>query len=309
MPPFPSGRQVEIRHGDQRAVVVEVGGTLRQYEVGGFPVLDGFDAGEICSGARGNPLVPWPNRLRDGRYEFDGRVEQTAITEPARGNAIHGLGRWRNWQLIQAAPDRVRAELVIHPEPGYPFTLGCAVEYRLGDAGLSVTMEGRNLGGSELPYAAGHHPYVRASGASTIDSTALKSPARTVLPLDEGGIPTGERRPVAGELDFTASRTLGGVRLDHAFTGLERDPGGLARVVLSGAERTVTVWLDPGFSHLMLFTGDSLAPAERRRGLAVEPMTAPPNALQSGEGLVVLSPGQAHRASWGVSVTGFRSTP
>ena len=280
-------------------MVVEVGATLREYSVDGVHVLDGFAEDEMCSGARGTPLMPWPNRLRDGAYEFEGHTQQVALTEPGKRNAIHGLARWRNWVPVEATPASVRMELLIHPEPGYPFALLCAAEYRLTDSGLEVTLEGRNVGTARLPYAAGHHPYIRATDEATVNSSSLRSPARTRLVVDERQIPTGERVPAS----FTELDPIGEHVLDVPLTDLDRDPDGLARVVLAGPKRTVNLWMDDGFPHLMLFTGDTLAAPERRRGLGVEPMTAAPNAFQSGDGLVVLKPGESHRARWGINLT------
>src|SRR3954470_5694649 len=117
----PSGEQFEIEAHGQRAVVVEVGGGLRSYAIAGEDVLDGYGVDEMSTSGRGQVLSPWPNRLRHGRYEFDGRGYQLALTEPERQNAIHGLVRWSPWTLAERAVDRVVMQHVIHPQPGYPF--------------------------------------------------------------------------------------------------------------------------------------------------------------------------------------------
>lgn len=298
---LPSGRQHELVYGDQRAVAVEVGGGIRSYSVGGFEVLDGYAAHEMCSAARGQPLIPWPNRIADGRYRFAGADEQLPLTEPERRTAIHGLLRWVSWERTGGADDRVVLEAVLHPQPGYPFALVATAEYRLGPGGLSVTLSARNPGEQPLPYGAGQHPYLRVA-AGPIDDALLRSPAGTRLLADERGIPTGERVPVGGEFDLRRPQPIGERVLDTAFGDLERDAGGRARVELSGPQRRVTLWMDAGFRYLMLFTGDTLAPERRRRGLGVEPMTCPPNAFQTGEAVQVLAPGQATAASWGIEV-------
>ncbi len=97
--PAPSGEQVEIAHGDQRAVVVEVGGGLRSYSAAGRAVLDGYEADEMSTSGRGQLLIPWPNRVRDGSYEFDGQHHQLALDDPAEQDAIHGLVRWAAWKV------------------------------------------------------------------------------------------------------------------------------------------------------------------------------------------------------------------
>ena len=296
-----SGRQYSLRRGRQRAVAVEVGGGLRAYRVAGFDVLDGYGRDQIAGAARGAVLVPWPNRLADGTYDFDGHRHQVALTEPALRNAIHGLGRWVAWECTREDADRVRLRALLHPQPGYEFTLEVEVEYALTAGGLEVAIRSRNRGRRPLPYGAGQHPYVRASGAA-IDGQVLVSPGRRRLVLDARQIPTGAQRRVAGRFDFRRPRPVGATVLDDAFTDLERGRDGLARVALSGPERRVSVWMDGAFEHLMLFTGDTLAPEERRRSLGVEPMTCAPNAFRNGLGLVTLEPGARAVAHWGIGV-------
>ena len=125
------GRQVEIRHGGQRAVVVEVGGGLREYDVDGQPVLDGYPLDRMADGGRGLPLLPWPNRLADGQYDFEGQHLQLPIDEVVRHNAIHGLTRWLNWTSSTRRRSSSCSALCVHPRPGYPFALELSIEYSL----------------------------------------------------------------------------------------------------------------------------------------------------------------------------------
>jgi aldose 1-epimerase len=296
----PSGQQFEIRHGDQRAVVTEVGATIRHYSVAGRDVLDGFDESELAGGGRGNHLVPWPNRIRDGRYVHDGTEQQLALTEPAKGNAIHGLGRWANWRLTERSDSSVQLGLVIHPQPGWPAVLDVAVVVELDDAGLSVTTTARNAGVASAPYGYGAHPYLTVGG-STVDSATLQVPAATYLQPDDKGIPVGPH-PVDGTThDFREPRRIGDLVIDTAFRDITRDPDGRWRVRLAEGERAVTLWGDESYSWIQVFTGDTLPPDRARAGLAVEPMTCGPDAFNTGEGLVVLQPGEGHRGRWGIS--------
>lgn len=301
-PVAPSGAQIELRHGDQRAVVVEVGGALRSYAVAGRELLDGYGARERCTSARGQTLIPWPNRLRDGRYSFDGCEHQLPLTEPAKGNAIHGLVRWANWTPALCEPSRVRMEHVLHPQSGWPFALGLTIEYELADAGLVVRTTATNLGARDCPYGAGAHPYLTL-GTKTIDSLLVTAPGRRYMPTDERGIPIGSQPTDGTELDFLQARQLGDTQLDTGYEDLCRDEDGRARVRVStpDGERRATVWLDENYRYLMLFTGDSLPdPARRRRGLGIEPMTCAPNALASGDGLQILTPGESMVSAWGI---------
>jgi aldose 1-epimerase len=301
----PSGQQFELTSGDQRAVVVEVGGGLREYKVGDDDVLDGYGADEICPTARGQILIPWPNRLRDGRYEWHGEQLQVPLSEPDRGNAIHGLVRWVNWTPAQRDQDRLVMELVAHARDGYPFTLELRLEYTLGAAGLTVTTSATNVGSEPCPFGAGAHPYITA-GTDKIDGCLLTAPGAEWMPTDERMIPTGSS-PVQGtEYDFREPRQLGETQLDTGYAKLERGDDGRARVTLEDPAngRRVELWADESYPYLMLFTGDALPDERRRRqGLGVEPMSCAPNAFQSGEGLRTLDPGQSFTGSWGIQAS------
>jgi aldose 1-epimerase len=299
----PSGEQFEIRHGDQRATIVEVGGGIREFFAGDRAVLDPYDLGAICDGGHGAVLLPWPNRIGDGRYSFEGTERQLALTEPGRGNAIHGLLRWAPWRGLEHGPDRVLMGARLHPQPGYPFDLEVSVEYRLDQDGLTVLTKARNAGETACPYGAGQHPYL-SPGAGTIDECVLELGAATVISIDpDRGLPTGREPLGGGELDFRRPRKLGATVIDSPFTDLERDEDGMARARLTGRDGlTVELWVDSHHPVIELFTGDTLAPERRRTGLAIEPMTCPPDAFRSGESLIRLEPGETFASSWGVGL-------
>jgi aldose 1-epimerase len=211
----PSGKQITIVAKDQQAVIVEVGGGLRSYSVGGRELLDGYGADEMSSSGRGQVLIPWPNRLEDGSYEFNGRRYPLPLNEAEHRNAIHGLVRWSTWTATKREPHRVVMEHILYPQPGYPFLLG--------------------------------------------------------------------------------------------ITDLERDTDGFARVELHDSDREtkVSLWVDQTYPYLMLFSGDPL-PNVRRRSLAVEPMTCPPNAFRTGDALIRLEPGASFTGTWGIAVEAQR---
>ena len=297
----PSGEQITIAVGDQQAVVVEVGGGLRTYSAGGQELVDGYRADEMNSSGRGQVLIPWPNRLEDGNYEFDGQRHQLPLNEPEHRNAIHGLVRWAAWTTAEHEPHRVVMEHVLHPQPGYPFSLGIRIEYALLDTGLQVRTTATNLGTDPCPFGSGAHPYLTL-GTATIDRLILRVPGRTVLRSDERGLPTGMEAVEDTEYDFRKPRPIDLTTLDHAFTDLERDQNGLARVELRNPahETQVSLWVDQSYPYLMLFSGDTL-PNVRRRSLAVEPMTCPPNAFRTGEAVIRLEPGSSFTGAWGVA--------
>ena len=280
---------------------MEVGGGLRTYRAGGRELLDGYAADEQCPSGRGQVLIPWPNRLEDGSYEFDGRRHQAPLDELEARNAIHGLVRWAGWSVGEREPCRVVMEHLLHPRPGYPFSLAIAIEYALSDDGLSVTTTATNVGSDPCPYGCGAHPYFTL-GTPTVDSLVLTAPARAVLTSDERGLPTGRSAVDATEFDFRQPREIGATRLDHCFTDLERE-GGRARVELRSPDGSgLAVWMDEAYSYVMLFTGDPL-PDVDRRSIAVEPMTCPPNAFRTGEALIRLEPGRSFTSTWGITPT------
>ena len=301
----PSGRQFELRLGEQQAVVTEVGATLRSFMVAGQEFLDPFSADQMSSDGRGQVLLPWPNRIDQGRYTFEGEMCQAPLNEPALQNAIHGLTRWLNWTPIEHTPTRVTLGLFLHPQPGYPFALALEMAYTLSPAGLEIHTSARNADTRPAPFGCGQHPYF-VTGAASVDETRLMLPAQTYLLTDDRSIPRGSA-PIAGtEYDFTTERPIGPVELDTCFTDLIVDDDGLVRAQLvhpSGAPR-VTIAMDASYQFMQAFTGDTIPdPATRRRGIAIEPMSCAPNAFNSGEGLQVLAPGETWTGRWWLSVT------
>ena len=299
---LPSGEQIEIAAEGQQAAVVEVGGGLRSYSADGRDYVDGYGEHEMSSSGRGQVLIPWPNRLQDGSYEFDGRRHQLPLNEPERHNAIHGLVRWAAWIATVREPHRVVMEHVLHPQPGYPFSLKLCIDYTVSDGGLRVKTTATNLGTDPCPYGSGAHPYLTL-GTTTIDPLILRVPGHTVLRSDERGLPIGTEAVDGTVFDFRRPRPLGTILLDHAFTDLARDEDRLARVELRDPEHgtRVSLWVDESYPYLMVFSGDSLPDAVRRRSLAIEPMTCPPNAFRTGVGLIRLEPGAKFTSTWGIA--------
>jgi aldose 1-epimerase len=299
----PTGQQWRIGHGAQDVVICEVGATLRSYTVGDNQVIDGFGPAEWSQSGRGQVLAPWPNRLADGRYTFEGTTVQAALNEPERHNAIHGLVRWMPWTLQTRHQNQLSLRLQLHPSPDYPFSLLLELEYHVGRDGLSVTTTASSLGEGPVPFGLGFHPYLSA-GTETVDGAILQVPAHQTLDLDDRGLPTGSMTPVVRtEKDFTTARFIGQAVLDTAYTALDRDAEGRAWASLDapGGATGATLWTDPAFPYLMVYTGDTLGEApRRRRGVAIEPMTCPPNALRTGKDLIVLEPGQEWTGRWGI---------
>ena len=305
----PSGEQWTLRLGGQEATVVEVGGGLRTYRVKGTDVVAGYADDEMCSSGRGQVLMPWPNRIRDGKYTFEGADRQLALTEPALHNASHGLVRWATWHLHWHADDwsalTVRTRL--HPQPGWDATLDLSVNYVLEPQGLVVSEHATNVGDSSAPFGFGAHPYI-ALGDTPLAEVELSLPAALEVLVDEQLVPTGTA-PVRPEVDFRTRRPLGATALDTAFTDLTRtrEDGGWEVVVGGLAGGDVSVWGDGSLGWTQVFTAKGKdTGVDGVRGIAVEPMSCPANAFNTGDGLVVLAPGDSWSARWGIEPTALR---
>lgn len=296
----PSGAQHEIRHGDQVAVVTEVGATLRRYDIGDRQVVQGHDVAAVPDGSRGQVLAPWPNRVPDGTYSWAGADLQLPLTEVPKRNAIHGLVRWQGWRLDDRDDASVSLSVTVWPTPGYPFLLTVSATYRLDDDGLSVELRGRNDGAAAVPYGVGQHPYL-STAAGRADDVILTLPARTRLLVDERSHPAGLQDVAGTEYDFRAPRRIGELVLDTAFTDLDPDADGWVRVRLDDPDGGgVELRSGPTTRWLQAFTGDTLPAARRRTAVAVEPMSCPPGAFASGTDLVTLEPGAEHLLAWGL---------
>jgi len=298
---LPTGDQFEIFHGDQRVTVTEVGATLRSFQVAGREILDTFGPEEMSDFSRGQVLLPFPNRVDGGLYEFDGNENQLPLTEPAADNAIHGLTRWLDWTALSWTNSQVILVQRLYPQDGYPFTLALQIEYTLSDAGLTVATTATNVGPGPLPFGAGHHPYLTV-GTPLINAAALRLPAATYLETDDRLIPTGQKSVEGTDFDFREERGIGSVQLDTCFADVVPDADGHARVALTNPEDgfAITVWMDETHGFIQAFTGDTLPEADQRRGIAIEPMTCAPNAFNTGAGLRIIASGESFTSVWGM---------
>ncbi|KWW97809.1 galactose mutarotase [Carbonactinospora thermoautotrophica] len=296
-----TGTQYELAGDGYTAVVTEAGAALRQLRHEGRDLVAGFEATEMMPLYRGAILAPWPNRIADGRYTFHGRTHQLPVNEVDRATAIHGLVAFAPFGLVDRGGDHVVLAYRLFASPGYPFTLLITVEHRLGPGGLTTKVTATNGVDEPAPYGIAPHPYLTA-GPGRVDDWELELPAERYLEVTPDRLlPTGSVLPVEGTgYDFRAPRRVGGVRIDLAYTGLRPGEDGLARARVRAAEgRGVELRWDPAvLPWVQVHTADRPEPRFDRAGLAVEPMTCPPDAFNSGTDLVVLEPGAAHAASW-----------
>jgi aldose 1-epimerase len=297
--PPPDPTEVQLHAGDAQLAIALRGGGLRQLVVGDWAVLDGYPAGTVPQGRRGGVLLPWPNRLRNGRWTWAGAEQQLPVGSPESPHAMHGLVSWQTWSLLSATDSTASVGTIIEARPGYPFRLAAALDYALTADRLDVTVRVRNLGSAPAPFGAGMHPYlhVGAHEDGGIGGAELSVPARTALDVD-GGLPIGGTHPFDGAVGRIGTRAF-----DDPVTDLVRDDDGWARVRLRGALGELVLAVDGAWPWLQVYTGDQLPEGQWRRSLAVEPMTCPPNALADGTDLIVLDPGAEWSGSWALSWT------
>ncbi|MFG2000030.1 aldose 1-epimerase family protein [Spirillospora sp. NPDC048911] len=295
-----TGAQYEITAGPYHAVVTEAGASLRALTHHGHALVLTHGADEPAPGAFGQLLIPWPNRVDRGRYSYDGEDHQLDVSEPGLDCAIHGLVRWSPWRLAERSPDRVRLTHRLLGAPGYPFRLDLEADYSLDpEHGLTVRITATNTGSRTAPYGHGAHPYITVG--EPIGACTVTIPADHYLPVNDRMIPDGPPQPVSGTPhDLRDGRVLGDHKIDNAFTGLARDPGGLAWVHLAGSKRTTSFWLDATHPWLEIFTADTIPAEYRRQGMGVEPMTCPPNAFATGTDLIDLKPAATHTGTFGI---------
>ena len=286
--------EVVLAAGDARLAVDLRGGGLRRLVVGDWDVLDGYPHGAVTEGWPGAVLIPWPSRLRHGRWTWHDRELPLDIHSPEQPHARHGLLAWQPWVVLDRAEDRASVGTTLEPHPGYPFRLAAAVDYALAPEGLSVTVRVRNTGSAAAPFGVGMHPYlyVGANEDGGIGGADLTVGAKTALETD-GGLPTGTTHRFHRDVGRIGNRAF-----DTPLTDLERDDQGWARARLRGPLGELELAVDEAWPWLQIYTGDAMPEGQHRRSLAVEPMTCPPNALADGVDLIVVEPGAEWSGTW-----------
>ncbi|MDR7279614.1 aldose 1-epimerase family protein [Catenuloplanes atrovinosus] len=295
-----SGTQWTIAADGHQAVVVEVGGGLRSYRANGVDHVSGYGDDELAAGCAGQILAPWPNRIRDGQYTFEGTQYQLFITEPERNNALHGLVNYARWHAVEQSADAVTLEYLMPAQPGYPWPLRLRTTWQVSAAGLRATHEVTNLAAQPVPFGFSVHPYLQIPGVP-VDELTLTLPARNRLLVDSRLLPIGASKVAGTEFDYTEGRRIGAAVLDTAFGDVEHAADGTSTVVLAGGGAEVRIWGDDSFGWWQVFTSDTLSGDRYRKAVAIEPMTCPPDAFRSGRGLIVLDPGDAWRGVWGIT--------
>ncbi|MEQ6899165.1 aldose 1-epimerase family protein [Microbacterium sp. KR10-403] len=310
-----SGTQHALRAGDYEAVIAGVGASLRSLTYQGRDLVIPFDADEVRPGHRGATLAPWPNRIVDGRYTFDGVEQQVPLTEPARHHALHGLASWIEFVPVDKEASHVTLEAVIEAQKGYPWRVIVRTTYALTSVGLTQSVTAVNDSAEPAPWGTSAHPYLVA-GAGHVDDWTFELPAAQVLQVTPDRLIPTELTGVevdAARFDFRTARPIGAVELDHAFTGLAGDEDGVvtARLTDASGSGVEMVW-DAACPWVQAYTSDQPAGAadpSHRAGVALEPMTCAPDAFNAARypydaGMITLQPGESTTAHWRIGAIG-----
>lgn len=300
---LPTGEQHLLRRdgtlGEVKAVVAELAAGLRSLTVDGADLVQRYPDDRIAPFAAGIVLTPWPNRVKDAVWKLDGVEQRLDVTEPSTGNASHGLLRNTGYTVTDREEHAVTLSATVFPQHGYPFLLQTSVRYELDDEGLVVTHGIINAGEGRAPVAIGAHPYLRA-GSSEVDDLEVTVLADTRFDMDERNIPTGTRA-VDGDVDLRSGRRVGDISIDVCLTDVHPIEGLFRHRLAAPDGVTTELWAGEEFAFTQVFTRPGF-PSPDGEGLAVaiEPMTAPANALNTGEGLRWLEPGEEWIVSWGI---------
>lgn len=286
--------------GGYTAVVTARAAALRVLQFEGRDLVVPFPMGGPIPDYRGIIAAPWPNRIADGKYSFDGAGHQLPINEPERQTSLHGLAFPLDWTMKESDAGSVTLTCTVGPTAGYPFALELSARYVLDESGLHTSVTAVNAAGVAAPYGVCPHPYLVA-GSSPLDQWVLDFAADSFLEVTPDRLlPLGLESVEGHAFDFRQARAIGSTEIDHAFTGLTFDDG-LARLsVRDPAGTGVGMSWDESCQWLQIHTADKPAPIPSRIGLAVEPMTCPPDAFNSGTNLIRLEPGATHTASWSI---------
>lgn len=283
------------------ATVTSVGAGLRVLRVGDVDIIQGFPADAETPFCAGQLLIPWPNRVRDGKWSLEGEDFQLPINEPDRHNAIHGFLLSLPHEVMASSPESVLLHATIPASDGYPWELSVVTEYVLTESGVSIEHRITNASATPAPVAVGSHPFPRIGDVPTEDLVVTLG-AQTRIVVDDRLNPTGTEAVDGTRFDLRAGQRVGDFDLDTAYTDIPpRADGTRALVATAPDGRSVEVWGDSNFAHAQVFNTDQFpTPEGATWAVALEPTTAPPNALASGEDLHMVAPGDTWELTWGI---------
>jgi len=267
---------VAICHGGYTAELALFGGAVQALNYRGAPLVESYEGKPPLMA--GVVLAPWPNRIENGWFEWQGTGHQLEINEPERNNAIHGFAvDW--WRVKERTESRVVLAYEIEPRHGWPWAIQLEATYALNEQGLHHQLTARTAEPGEVPFAYGLHLYLSPQGAEAEEAVLSVDVGKRHL-LDARNLPTGKTEQVR-----IARQPIAEVDWDDCFYG-----EGPLKAIYTAGGKGVRLEMGEGLNWVQMFTpADFPRAGGPGKALAVEPMSAPPNALRSGEDLVRLS--------------------
>lgn len=294
------GNEYTIEAGDYRAIILQQGAALQSLTWQGKKIVVPSPTDQTVHACCGQILIPFPNRIEDGEYDFDGNHYLLPIDEHDRNNAIHGYGYRAMWDLVSLDAGSVTLSWQTPYLAGYPFDLTVTACWRLSEDGLGLTVTAHNHDSREAPWACAIHPWL-FNGSDQAEGDAVEQangmchltiPSDTHVTVNDRLLPTGQE-PVEGTTyDLREGPSLEGRPFDDAWTSVDHDPAtGLTSAVFTRPDGiTVTLSGDRSVTSFQVCTGTGFAPQNRPQGVAVEPQTAYANAFRTGIDLLSIEP-------------------
>jgi len=266
-----------------------------------YSIIDGVTSAEELTSDKAfksSVLLPWPNRLEDGRYEFEGKSYQLAINETDRNTALHGFIYKKKFNVEEIAVKETSASIKLSydyhgDEPGYPFHFKVEIVYSISDEdGFAVKVDIVNTDKGSIPVGFGWHPYIKLP--SMVNELQLQFPRRLVYDVNFRLLPTGKTWDAP---EFTTMQKVGITALDTCFKITENSEIAVTLLRDEAAGFTLKFWQETGvggFNYLQAYTPVS------RQTIALEPMTCGVNAFNNGDGLLVMKPGERFNGRFGI---------
>ena len=260
--------------------------------------LPDFASGAQRPSRSGIPLLfPYPGRLHGHELHYAGQ-SYALEGDDHLGNAIHGYGLSRPWQVLEQSPSHVTGRFAVAPgdkawTARWPAAFELTVKYEVRGHALRCTLLVKNPDSRPLPFGLGLHPWFRLpadqaqAAACTVRVPAAKRYEQTNM------LPTGRLLEAAGNFDLRQGATFGNLTLDDVYTGLTVQGDRVVCSITSpDGQRRTTISFGERFSHCVVFT------PTHREAICIEPYTCAPNAYELTEqgvpaGLVTLAPGES----------------
>ena len=282
--------KIQIGQGELTATVNSLGSSLTSLAENNFNLIEPDTPTQLYPGS---VLAPWPNRIRDGRYQYHDLTYQLPLNEPQKGNALHGLVAYEPWEVIYDSETEVQLQYLLDKPDIYPGKLSLNSFFKIENNQLQVKITAKNIGRKSAPYGISIHTYLVAGGIVKNNGLNLKIPADKYLAVDESRLLPIELRDVVNtKFDFQSGKAISDLFIDHAFKYSENQPRQVE--LLNPQGDGAVIEFDDQSNWIQVHTADRDGGEKSRVAVAVEPMSCPPDAFNSKVDLIELAPQAEH---------------